>query len=147
MASGAGDGTAQLLPGARTARELEPVLRALAERPVPFAAAYLNRWTPSMKQMRELVRGGAIGRLTSVELRMVTTQVGMRNPASWLFSREVAGGGILAWLGCHWFDAVRYMFPLVACNDLFERRNLEVIFHVHRHGVGYFAAGHRITAG
>ena len=52
---------------------------------------------------------GAIGRLLSVELRMVTTQVGMRNPESWLFDREQAGGGILAWLACHWLDAFRYV--------------------------------------
>jgi predicted dehydrogenase len=40
---------------------------------------------------------------------MVTTQVGMRNPSSWLFSREAVGGGVLAWLGCHWLDALRYV--------------------------------------
>jgi predicted dehydrogenase len=59
--------------------------------------------------MRELYRAGAIGRLTSVELRMVTTQVGMRNPSSWLFQREAVGGGVLAWLGCHWLDALRFV--------------------------------------
>jgi predicted dehydrogenase len=105
----AGKGVFTEKPGARTAAELEPVLAALARRPVPFAVAYLNRWTPAIQQIRELVRGGAIGRLTSVELRMVTTQVGMRNPSSWLFDRAVAGGGILAWLACHWFDALRFV--------------------------------------
>lgn len=104
----AGKGVFTEKPGARTAAELEPVLAALARRPVPFAVAYLNRWTPAVQQIRELVRGGAIGRLTSVELRMVTTQVAMRDPGSWLFDRAAAGGGILAWLACHWFDAVRF---------------------------------------
>src|SRR5262245_40828435 len=80
-------------PGARTAVEFEPVLAALEQRPVPFGVAYLNRWSPPVQQMRELYRAGAIGRLMSVELRMVTTQVGMRNPQSWLFRREAAGGG------------------------------------------------------
>lgn len=96
-------------PAARSAAELEPVLHALERRRIPFAIAYLNRWQPAIQQMRELFRAGAIGRLTSVELRMVTTQVAMRNPAHWLFKRDVAGGGILTWLGCHWLDALRYV--------------------------------------
>jgi predicted dehydrogenase len=96
-------------PGARTAAEFEPVLSALDRRPVPFAIAYLNRWSPPVQQIRDLYRAGAVGRLTSVELRMVTTQVGMRNPDSWLFRRESVGGGVLAWLGCHWLDALRFV--------------------------------------
>jgi predicted dehydrogenase len=96
-------------PGARSAADFEPVLSALERQPVPFAIAYLNRWAPAIRQVRELYGAGAIGRLTSVELRMVTTQVGMRNPGSWLFQRAVVGGGVLAWLGCHWLDALRYV--------------------------------------
>ncbi len=96
-------------PGARSANEFRPVLTALDRQPVAFGVAYLNRWAPPVRQMRELFRAGAIGRLTSVELRMVTTQVGMRNPRSWLFQRQRAGGGVLAWLGCHWLDAVRFV--------------------------------------
>jgi predicted dehydrogenase len=85
------------------------VLAALQRRPVPFAVAYLNRGAPAVVEARELYRAGAIGRLLSVELRMVTTQVRMRNPALWLFQREPAGGGILAWLACHWLDAFRFV--------------------------------------
>jgi predicted dehydrogenase len=96
-------------PAARTAAEFHPVLEALGRRRVPFTVAYLNRNAPAIQQARELYRAGAIGRLLSVELRMVTTQVGMRNPGSWLFDREAAGGGILAWLACHWLDAVRFV--------------------------------------
>jgi predicted dehydrogenase len=96
-------------PGARSAREFQPVLAALERRPVPFCVAYLNRWAPAIRQMRELFRAGALGRLTSVELRMVTTQVGRRSPQSWLFQRDRAGGGVLAWLGCHWLDALRFV--------------------------------------
>ncbi len=96
-------------PAARSAAEFEPVLTALERRPVPFAVAYLNRGSPAIAQARELYQAGAIGRLLSVELRMVTTQVSMRTPASWLFHREAAGGGILAWLACHWLDAFRFM--------------------------------------
>ena len=40
---------------------------------------------------------------------MVTTQVRLRDPQHWLFKREVAGGGILTWLACHWLDLIRYI--------------------------------------
>jgi predicted dehydrogenase len=96
-------------PAARSAAEFGPVLDALKRRPVPFAVAYLNRGAPAIVEARELYQAGAIGRLLSVELRMVTTRVGLRNPASWLFQREQAGGGILAWLACHWLDALRFI--------------------------------------
>jgi predicted dehydrogenase len=96
-------------PGARSAAEFAPVLIALQRRPVPFAVAYLNRGAPAIVEIRDLYMAGAIGRLLSVEIRMVTTQVGMRNPSSWLFQRQQAGGGILAWLACHWLDAFRFV--------------------------------------
>jgi predicted dehydrogenase len=96
-------------PGARCAADFVPVMAALERRPVPFSIAYLNRWSPPIQYMREVFRAGAIGRLTSVELRMVTTQVQMRDPELWLFKRDVSGGGVLAWLGCHWLDAVRFV--------------------------------------
>jgi predicted dehydrogenase len=95
-------------PGARTAVEFRPVLAALERRPVPFAAAYLNRWQPTLRQLRDLYHQGAIGELRSVELRMVTTQVRLRDPRHWLFRRDIAGGGILTWLACHWLDWIRF---------------------------------------
>lgn len=95
-------------PGARTAAEFRPVLDALARRPAPFAVAYLNRWQPALRQMRDLFQDGAIGELRSVELRMVTTQPRLRDPRHWLFNGEIAGGGILTWLACHWLDWVRF---------------------------------------
>ncbi|HEX5414134.1 MAG TPA: Gfo/Idh/MocA family oxidoreductase [Chloroflexota bacterium] len=96
-------------PCARNAQELNPVLAALEAHRVQFTACYLWRANPAIQKMRELVRAGALGRLTSVELRMVTTQVALRDPSHWLFQREIAGGGILSWLGCHWLDLLRYL--------------------------------------
>ncbi len=93
----------------RNAAEFLPVLRAIEASGAAFTSFYLWRRHPAMLAIRDLVQEGALGRLTSVELRMVTTQVGMRDPSHWLFQREVAGGGILSWLGCHWLDLLRYL--------------------------------------
>ncbi len=96
-------------PGARSADEFRMVLAALEAGRVCFTVPYLWRAHPAMRTIRDLVSAGALGRLTSVELRQVTTQVRLRDPSHWLFRRDVAGGGILSWLGCHWLDLLRYL--------------------------------------
>jgi predicted dehydrogenase len=96
-------------PVTRTAAELEVILDAAARRGVQVGAFYQNRWHPAFRQARELREAGALGRLMSVEARLVTTQVRLRNPRHWLFRRSLAGGGILSWLGCHYLDLVRYL--------------------------------------
>src|SRR5262249_43229194 len=95
-------------PCARSSAELRPALDAVRRNNVKFAAFYVWRAQPAVQKLRGLVRDGAIGRLTSAELRMVTTQVALRDPSHWLFRRDLAGGGIATWLGCHWFDLLRY---------------------------------------
>ena len=96
-------------PCARSAGEFRPALDALQRHRVGFTVCYIWRAHPAVVRMRELVQVGAVGRLTSAELRMVTTQVRFRDPAHWLFKRAVAGGGILSWLGCHWLDVLRFI--------------------------------------
>lgn len=96
-------------PCGREACDLKPVLVALRQNDVRFAALYTWRSNPAILKMRELVGDGALGRLTSIELRMVTSQVALRDPNHWLFSHQAAGGGILSWLGCHWLDLLRYL--------------------------------------
>ena len=94
---------------ARNAAELAPVVRALAEHGRTVGIFYTWRRHPVVCKLRELAHGGALGRITSVELRMVTTQPRLRDPSHWLFRRDIAGGGITSWLACHWLDAVRFI--------------------------------------
>ena len=96
-------------PCARSAAEFRPALEALERHRVGFTVCYVWRAHPAIERLRGLVQAGALGRVTSGELRMVTSQVRLRDPDHWLFKREVAGGGILSWLGCHWLDVLRYV--------------------------------------
>jgi predicted dehydrogenase len=95
-------------PCARSAAELRPAAEAIERAGVKYAVFYTWRATPAARKIRALVGGGAIGRLISAELRMVTTQVAVRDPSHWLFRRDVAGGGIASWLGGHWLDLLRF---------------------------------------
>ncbi|MGH2457256.1 MAG: Gfo/Idh/MocA family protein [Chloroflexota bacterium] len=102
-------------PCARSLPEFQPALGAIRERGTLFTACYVWRVNPAILQMKALVDAGALGRLTSVELRMVTTQVKLRDPAHWLFKRDAAGGGIVSWLGCHWLDLLRFLTGQEVC--------------------------------
>ena len=108
-AAAAGKDVISEKPGARSAAEFRPALVALEQHGRRLLMAYMWRANPSIEKARELVGAGALGRLTSVELRWVTSQVGMRDPSHWLFKKGVAGGGVLTWLACHWLDAMRYV--------------------------------------
>ncbi len=145
-------------PAARTAAEFAAVRAALAEHPVPFVVAYMNRWLPPLCQLRDLFQAGAIGRLLAIELRMVTTQVRFRNPQHWLFQQEIAGGGILSWLGCHWLDFARYVTgeEFVAVTAQLATTNEEpitvedtaaVTFRLTNGAIGSLHAGYLLASG
>lgn len=155
---GAGKNVFAEKPAARTATEFEDVIAALTRDPVAFGIAYMNRWHPAVQQTRDLYRGQAIGRLTSVELRMVTTQVGFRDPHHWLFQREIAGGGILSWLGCQLLDLLRYvtgdevasvaaLLATTSNEEITVEDTAAVSFRLSGGAIGNLHAGYLLSAG
>ncbi|MSP13364.1 MAG: Gfo/Idh/MocA family oxidoreductase [Chloroflexi bacterium] len=96
-------------PIGRTAADVERVVVAAERAGLQLGVAYTNRTNPVALKARELVQQGIIGPLVSMESRIITTQVAARNPKSWFFDQAVAGGGILAWLGCHYLDMFRFV--------------------------------------
>jgi predicted dehydrogenase len=96
-------------PVATTSANLKPVLEEVEKAGVTLAVCYPWRCHPAAVDLRQFVADGLIGRLLATEARMVTSQVRFRDPNHWLFSKEKAGGGILHWLGCHFFDLQRFI--------------------------------------
>lgn len=96
-------------PMATDAARLRPVLAEVREAGVALGVCYPWRCHPVSRDLRSLMEQGVFGRLMAIETRMVTSQVRFRDPSHWLFSRSQAGGGILHWLGCHFFDLLRYV--------------------------------------
>ena len=96
-------------PIGRNAADTERVIAAAERYRRQLGVCYQNRALPAVAQARALVTGGIIGPLISTEIRMITTQVRMRDPKKWLFSQAQAGGGILSWLGCHYIDMLRFI--------------------------------------
>lgn len=96
-------------PVAASSMAMAPLLDAVRGAGVHLGVYYTWRSHPIVNDLRALIDAGVIGKLLSVEGRMVTSQVRFRDPAHWLFRKGIAGGGILSWLGCHWIDAIRYI--------------------------------------
>ncbi len=96
-------------PIAPTAEEVASLVDLAERRGLALGTCYQNRYHPLIQEARRLVLQGLIGPLMSMEIRMLTTQPGIRDPSKWLFHEEEAGGGILAWLGCHYIDLMRYV--------------------------------------
>lgn len=96
-------------PVARDAKALEPALEAVKKAGVKLTVCFQNRYSPVSQEIHRLVGEGILGEPMSVEMRMITSQVKHRNPEHWLFKKDVAGGGILSWLGCHYLDLICYL--------------------------------------
>ena len=93
-------------PIGKTALESEQVAAVARREGRKLGVFYQNRALPPIQDARRIIEQGLIGDLVSVEMRMVTTQVQVRNPQHWLFNHDKAGGGILSWLGCHYIDQI-----------------------------------------
>ena len=96
-------------PMGRSVQEAEQMVAAAKQAGLQLGVAYNNRYHPLNRRARALIAQGVIGPLVSVEARMITTQVRIRNPKTWVFSKARAGGGILVFLGCHYIDLMRYI--------------------------------------
>lgn len=96
-------------PGAKTAAELELIVRAAQRSGVHFCPCYANRSAADSSGLTGLFRDRAIGEVWSFNATWITSTVALRGPESWLFHREHSAGGILTWLACHWLDMLRYL--------------------------------------
>ncbi|MBI4550751.1 MAG: Gfo/Idh/MocA family oxidoreductase [Candidatus Latescibacteria bacterium] len=96
-------------PGAANSADMSRILNVVRHAGVRLSFYYQWRFHPISRDIRNLIAQGALGRLMSIEARMVTSQVRFRDPSHWLFKKGTAGGGILSWLGCHWIDLLRFL--------------------------------------
>lgn len=108
-AAGAGKHILTEKPVAANSRDLGRVVSVIRHAGVHLGVFYTWRFNPIARDIRAMIEHGVIGKLLTIEGRMVTSQVQFRDPSHWLFKKNIAGGGILSWLGCHWIDLMRYV--------------------------------------
>lgn len=96
-------------PFAIHSSQLAPVAAAVKGNQLHFSCGYSWRFHPISQLIKETFDAGLLGKPYSIEFRFLTSSVARRNPNTWYMQRAQSGGGILNWLGCHWFDLMRYI--------------------------------------
>ena len=88
------------------------MIAAFAQAKQKLFVAYYRRAMPRFLKVRELLDGGAIGQLTSVNYRLATSTPANADPAknAWRVSAENAGGGLLLDVGSHLLDFLDFCF-------------------------------------
>jgi predicted dehydrogenase len=76
---------------------------------LPLWVAYYRRALPRFLKVQELLNEGAIGRLTSIEIRIRMPLARGDHARAWRFDPKIAGAGLFLDLGSHCFDLVDFL--------------------------------------
>jgi predicted dehydrogenase len=78
-------------------------------------AAFVYRFVPAVRHMREIVRSGAIGEVTHYRSNYLMNNYLQKDLAfSWRLDKKVAGSGTFGDLGAHHIDAARFIVGEIA---------------------------------
>jgi predicted dehydrogenase len=102
-------------PMGRSAAESRDIARAAADAGVVTAVGFNYRHAPAVARARELVRGGAIGRVTNVRVRLLADySADPLGALTWRFLRDRAGSGVLGDLLSHGADLAQLVAGRIA---------------------------------
>jgi len=79
---------------------------------VNLMMAFAQRRDPIKVDAKRIIASGGIGSLYAVQASLVSDQARIPSKMAtddWTFSKELAGGGHLTWLGIHALDLIRYL--------------------------------------
>ncbi len=108
-------------PMAMNAGEAEQMVTAAQRRGVRLGVAHCFRFCESVQRIRESVQRQEIGRVMGI--RVDFSFPGMNSARRWLNDSALAGGGPVADIGVHCFDAMRFILAdePVSCSALAVR--------------------------
>ncbi len=114
-------------PLARTAEEAKAMLDAVNKAGVKHMVAFNYRFVPAIRQIRNLIDSGALGRI--YHFRAVYLQEWImphyNAPKWWRMDKSVAGSGALGDLGAHIIDLAHYLVGGVKNLSAFTRTFIE----------------------
>ncbi len=96
-------------PMAGCADDARPLVDAVAKSGVAFQSGYMWRYDEAAERLRDMFADGRFGKLISLEMTFVTSDVKRRDPGHYLFDREISTGGFFNWLACHYLDLLLYV--------------------------------------
>ncbi|MFO0425712.1 MAG: Gfo/Idh/MocA family protein [Planctomyces sp.] len=96
-------------PLGRNADEAQDALRAVKDSGVAFQNGYVWRYDDAANRLKAMVAEGRFGKLFSVEMTYVTSDIVRRGPDHYLFDPSISGNGFFSWLACHHLDLLLYI--------------------------------------
>ncbi len=96
-------------PIAMSAVEGERMVNAFEETGLPLWVAYYRRALPRFLKLRELLRGGTIGQLTSVHIVHYARLAVGEKAKGWRYDPAIAGAGEFFDLASHGFDILDFL--------------------------------------
>jgi predicted dehydrogenase len=97
-------------PVGLSAANTQCVIDALREQPqVAFQNGYMWRYDEGAERLQAMLRDGRFGKLISIEMTFVTSDIARRGGGHYLFDPVESGGGFFSWLACHQLDLLFYI--------------------------------------
>ncbi|HUX87395.1 MAG TPA: Gfo/Idh/MocA family oxidoreductase [Chloroflexota bacterium] len=97
-------------PLGRTAAESKQMLDAVRKAGVMHACAFNYRFVPAIRQARQLIEQGALGRIYHFRARYLQEWIAEPSfPMVWRLKKGIAGSGALGDLGAHIIDLARFL--------------------------------------
>lgn len=102
-------------PMGRSARESREIAQGASAAGLLTAVGFNYRHAPAIAEARRLIRSGALGRITNVQIRLLTgyasdpTQV-----FTWRYEQAYAGSGVLGDVLSHGFDLAQFLIGRIA---------------------------------
>jgi len=96
-------------PMALNHEECVRMIEAFRDFQLPLWVAYYRRALPRFLKVRELLRAGAVGRLTSVHVRVTNRLASGDAARAWRFDPATAGAGLFLDLASHCFDIIDFL--------------------------------------
>jgi len=109
-------------PLANTLEDAHRLIQACQEHGVKLSVPYIYRYNYNIIKARELVRGGAIGKIIAVEIHWISEKpesywmtgfTGRGGQSGWRKSKQRSGGGVMMMNCIHFFDYIDYISGLI----------------------------------
>lgn len=106
-------------PMARTHAECTQMVETFRDAGVPLWVAYYRRALPRFLELRQLVKDGAVGRVTSVHVQVTDRLATGADAGNWRFDPEAAGAGLFFDLASHCVDLLDFILgPITAAHGV-----------------------------
>ena len=96
-------------PMAMSHAECVRMVEAFRVAQTPLWVAYYRRALPRFLKVRELLNARAIGRLTSIHVKVTDPLATGEAARAWRFNAQIAGAGLFLDLASHYFDIIDFL--------------------------------------